>query len=306
MENASIQKESKNNSILIGTIFALSAGILWGLGGICAQSLFKSKGLSSQWVVTVRLLTSGLIVLTIGYFKTKNDIFKIWTHKKDRFNLILFAIFGMMAVQFTFFTAISHSNAATATVIQYLAPALILIYISLKNKKRPSMIEVLAVMLSIFGVFILVTHGDLSNLVISKTALVWCILAAITLAYYTLKPSSFKGEWSNYSITGWAMFIGGLVCSLINPIWNVTGVFDSMTYLYLGAVIVFGTIVPFSIYAIGVKLIGPTNASLYSCIEPVATALMSVVFLGVSFGLMDWIGTALIMAMVVILALKEK
>ena len=307
MEDIYIEESTKkSNSILIGTIFAISAGIMWGLGGICAQFLFKSRGLSPQWVVGVRLISSGLILLSFGYFKTKNDIFKIWTHKEDRLSLILFAIFGMLGAQFTFFTAISQSNAATATVIQYLSPALVLIYVSIKNKKVPSIVEIFAVILSIVGVFVLVTHGNFNNLLISKTALIWCILAAITLAYYTIKPTSFKNQWTNYSLIGWAMIIGGIVCNFINPIWKFTGVFDFSTLIYLIAVIIIGTIIPFSIYSIGVRLIGPTNASLYSCVEPVATALISVVFLGTPFKLMDYIGTTLIVSMIIILSLSKK
>ena len=152
----------------------------------------------------------------------------------------------------------------------------------------------------------LVTHGNFNNLLISKTALIWCILAAITLAYYTIKPTSFKIQWTNYSLIGWAMIIGGIVCNFINPIWKFTGVFDLSTLIYSIAVIVIGTIIPFNIYSIGVRLIGPTNASLYSCVEPVATALISVVFLGTPFKLMDYIGTALIVSMIIILSLSKK
>lgn len=308
MENTYVKQDTakSNSNKLIGTIFAISAGIMWALGGICAQFLFKSRGISPDWVVGVRLISSGIILLSIGYFKTKNDIFKIWNHKQDRSNLILFSIFGMLGAQFTFFTAISESNAATATVIQYLSPALVLIYVSIKNKKLPSIIEIFAVILSIIGVFVLVTHGNFNNLLISKTALLWCILAALTLAYYTIKPTSFKGEWSNYSLIGWAMLLGGIVCNFINPIWNFTGTFDFYTFIYLAAVIVIGTIIPFSIYSMGVKMIGPTNASLYSCVEPVATALISVAFLGTPFKAMDYLGTTLIVSMIIILSLSKK
>ena len=299
-------EKTYNKSIFLGTFLALSAGVLWGLGGICAQFLFNSRGVTSQWLVTVRLMTSGLILLTIGYFKTGKDIFKIWTHKKDRLNLLLFAIFGMMAVQFSFLTAISYSNAATTTVIQYLAPALVLIFVSFKNKKLPSVIELVAVILSILGVFLLVTHGDFSNLVISKIALFWCICAALSLTYYTIKPGSFNEKWSNYSLTGWAMLIGGLLCNIITPVWHISGTFDIWAIINLLAVIILGTLLPFTIYSISVNIIGPTNASLYSCVEPVATAIMSVILLNISFEFLDWIGTALIVSMVIILSLKKK
>lgn len=38
---------SKNDTIK-GTIFALTAGILWGLSGICAQFLFQQRDLTPE------------------------------------------------------------------------------------------------------------------------------------------------------------------------------------------------------------------------------------------------------------------
>ena len=126
------QQNSKNNTIK-GTLFALIAGTLWGLSGICAQFLFQNKNLTPEWVVCIRLISSGLILLSVAYAKEKNNIFKIFKSKRDVKDLVLFGILGMFGVQYTYFVAIKYSNAATATVIQYLGPAIILIYQSLRN-----------------------------------------------------------------------------------------------------------------------------------------------------------------------------
>ncbi|MFR1932069.1 MAG: EamA family transporter [Clostridioides difficile] len=49
-------------------------------------------------------------------------------------------------------------------------------------------------------------------------------------------------------------------------------------------VIIFGTVIPFSIYVISTKLIGPTKTSLFSTIEPVSSAVLSIFLLNLSFG----------------------
>ena len=290
------QQNSKNNTIK-GTLFALIAGTLWGLSGICAQFLFQNKNLTPEWVVCIRLISSGLILLSVAYAKEKNNIFKIFKSKRDVKDLVLFGILGMFGVQYTYFVAIKYSNAATATVIQYLGPAIILIYQSLKNKSLPSFVELFAVVLSILGVFVLVTHMDINSLVISKQALFWALGAAFALAYYTIKPGNLLNNFSNICVT---------VFSFIKPIFDISGTFDIYTIAVIIVVIIFGTVIPFSIYVISTKLIGPTKTSLFSTIEPVSSAVLSIFLLNLSFGFMDFLGTAMIIAMVIILSIGKK
>lgn len=298
-------QKNKNNTIK-GTLFSLIAGILWGLSGICAQFLFQQKNLTPEWVVCVRLISSGIILLSVAYFKEKNNIFKIFKCKKDIKDLVLFGVLGMFGVQYAYFVAIKYSNAATATVIQYLGPAIILIYQSLKNKSLPSLIELFALVLSLLGVFVLVTHMDINNLVISKQALFWALGAAFALAYYTVKPGNLLNNFSNICVTGWGMLIGGIVFSFIKPLSDISGTFDIYTITVIIIVIIFGTVIPFSIYVISTKMIGPTKASLFSTIEPVSSAVFSIFLLNLAFGFMDFLGTAMIIAMVIILSIGKK
>ncbi|WP_455544340.1 DMT family transporter [Intestinibacter sp.] len=295
-----------NNNTIKGTLFALIAGTLWGLSGICAQFLFQQKNLTPEWVVCIRLISSGIILLTVAYIKEKNEIFKVFKSKKHVKDLVLFGILGMFGVQYTYFVAIKYSNAATATVIQYLGPAIILIYQSLRNKSLPSFIELFALILSILGVFVLVTHMDISNLVISNQALFWALGAAFALAYYTVKPGNLLNNFSNICVTGWGMLIGGVVFSFIKPVFDISGTFDIYTIAVIVAVIIFGTVIPFSIYVMSTKMIGPTKTSLFSTIEPVSSALFSIFLLNLSFGFMDFLGTAMIIAMVIILSVGKK
>ena len=303
--SSSSKTTSKNNTIK-GTLFALIAGTLWGLSGICAQFLFQQRNLTPEWVVCVRLISSGVILLSIAYIKEKNEIFKVFKSKKHTKDLVLFGILGMFGVQYSYFVAIKYSNAATATVIQYLGPAIILIYQSLKNKSLPSFIELFALILSLLGVFVLVTHMDINSLVISGKALFWAITAAFCLAYYTVKPGNLLNRFSNICVTGWGMLIGGVAFSFIKPIFDISGTFDIYTIAVIIIVIIFGTIIPFSIYVISTKLIGPTKTSLFSTVEPVSSAVFSIFLLNLAFGFMDFLGTAMIIAMVIILSINKK
>ena len=70
------------------------------------------------------------------------EIFDIWKNKKDAKDMLLFSLIGMLFMQYGYFLAIGHSNAATATVLQYLAPVMIVIYVSIRYHKMPSFLAV--------------------------------------------------------------------------------------------------------------------------------------------------------------------
>src|SRR5690606_31187566 len=112
----------------------------------------------------------------------------VWRNKKDAMQLALFSITGMLAVQYTYFAAINHSNAATATVLQYAGPVIIAVYLALKHKRMPRPLEFLAIGLAVLGTFLLVTHGDIRSLSISGPAFLFGIASAFALAIYTLQP----------------------------------------------------------------------------------------------------------------------
>lgn len=64
---------------------------------------------------------------------------------------------GLMLMQHTYFAGIGAGNAAVATVIQYICPALVICWVALRRKKVPGMGDMFAVVLAVGGVFLLAT-----------------------------------------------------------------------------------------------------------------------------------------------------
>ena len=84
------------------------------------------------------MLAAGILLLIYIYWRRGKEIFDIWKNKKDAKDMLLFSLIGMLFMQYGYFLAIGHSNAATATVLQYLAPVMIVIYVSIRYHKMPS------------------------------------------------------------------------------------------------------------------------------------------------------------------------
>ncbi len=293
----------ERKTALRGAALTLTGGILWGFSGTCGQFLMQTKHLASNWLVPYRLLLAGIILLLICAAKSGMGIFEIW--KKDAAGIVIFGIFGMSMCQYTYFTAIAASNAGTATVLQYIGPVLILIYMSLRNRQLPSKKEMIAICLAVAGSFLLATHGNPTTMILSKEALFWGLLSAVALAVYTVQPGRLLNRYGSAVVTAWGMLVGGLLLCLVFRPWTMVVAIDREVVAGMGAVILIGTVLAFSCYMEGVRCAGPKKASLYASVEPVSAAVFSVVWMNADFGGMDLLGFVCILSTVFLLAAEK-
>ena len=294
----------ERKTFILGAFLALLPGVLWGLSGVFGQYLFQQRGISAEWLVTTRLLISGSLMLIISFAGSREKTLAIFKDKKDTRRLVIFAIFGLMAVQLTYFVAIAKSNAPTATILQYVFPVMIVLYTAVRGHKLPNKKEVVAVILAMAGIFLLVTHGNPGTVSITVEALVWGLSSAVAMAFYTMYPGSLQKRWGSPVVVGWGMLFGGIALNFYHPFWEFTGDIDLMCLLMIAFIILFATFGAFYIYLVSVTMIGATYASLFACIEPLASAFFSVVGLNLVFNSMDWIGAALIMITMFLLSWK--
>ncbi len=290
-----------------GVLYTLLGGIFWGLSGVCGQYLFAVKGLNAKWMVTIRLVTAGFIMLIIAYAKprAKERYRTLWTDWKTFGQLILFSIFGMATCQLTYYMAIQYSNAGTATVLQYTSPVLLVILMAVKRRKTPSVAELFALVLAVVGTFLLATHGNPDTLALSQEALLWGIGAAISMVLYNLLPAKLMDEFGVIPIMGWGMVIGGIFMIPFTKPWHVPGTWDVETFMGLSVVILVGTILSFFSYFKGMQIVGPARASLFSSSEPLTATVASAVFMHIAFVPADIVGLLCILTAVSVLALQK-
>lgn len=290
-----------------GILLTILGGVFWGLSGVSGQYLFTEKEITPQWLVTMRLIMSGviMIVVTAGSKKDKKYLFEIWKNKGDVLRLVVFSLLGMAACQFTYFVTIEKSNASTATILQYTAPVFIMVYFAVKNRVLPKLNEFCSLVFVVLGTFFIVTHGSLNDLAISKEAFVWGIVSAFNVVIYNIMPVKLMNKYGTGSVLGWGMLIGGVLMTAISKPWEIPGVWDIGTWIGLFAVIIGGTVLSFSLYLEGVRLIGASKASLFVSSEPLTSAVATALFMKTAFKFMDILGLFFILSGVGFLSVKK-
>ncbi len=295
-----------SHSRLKGIVLVLIAAALWGISGTVAQYLFQKQGFTPEWLVVIRLLISSIILLSFASLKEKQNIWELLKNKDDVLSILIFSILGLLAVQYTYFVAIKLSNAATATVLQYLAPVLVSCYLAINSKRWPTFKEIFAVFLALLGTFLLVTQGDIGKLSISGWALFWGVSSAFALAFYTVQPRRLLAKWGSTIVVGWGMLFAGVLFSFIHPPWVIQGQWSLTSCMAVFFVVIFGTLIAFYCYLESLKYINASETSLLACFEPLAAVLLSVIWLKVTFGVEEWLGTISIISTIVLLSFVEK
>lgn len=285
-----------------GILLVLIAAISWGASGTVTQFLFHTQHLSPEWLVTIRMLFAGTLLLLPQAWQNVHSIFDIWRTKSSRRHLLIFAIFGMMLMQYSYFVAIDVGNAATATILQYLAPSMIAVYGIVRARVCPTPVQAVAIILAMLGTFLLVTKGDMTTLALSPKAISWGIFSAGTLAFYTVYPSYHLIRWPSPILLGWAMIIGGTTMLPLGEPWHFVGEASLASLFGILFIIIFGTICPFYCFLESIKYITPQESGTLASSEALVVVLCSIAFLATPFTLYDWIGGAFIVLTVILLA----
>ena len=303
METKDTMKSGMSDTI--GILMTIAGGCLWGLSAACGQFLFDVKGATAKWMVPIRLILAGSLMLFYYIISEKKEAFRIWKKKRDAIDVMIYGLAGLMLCQFTYYYTIELSNAGTATVLQYISPVLIMILVCINEKRIPKIMEVVALVLAVLGIFLIATHGDIKHRAISKEALVIGLFSAWTVVIYNMQPKRLMRYYPTPYLLAWGMVIGGIVLAMLFKPWQYEVHVDLGVILAFGTIVLLGTISSFSLYMQGVKLIGPGRASLYCCVEPIAATLICAVWLKEPFAAIDIVGFLCIIATILILGFLD-
>ena len=252
------------------------------------------------------MMIAGLVLTLFAYWKQPKQFREVVKSPKIMGKILFFGIFGLMLCQLTYLIAIHSSNAGTATVLQYTCPILIVIYVSLKEKSVPTVMEFVAIFFALVGTFVIATHGNLFNLSLTPAGLFWGIISAFTYALYTLLPGKLIQQWGSLTVTGLGLLSGGILFYIGSASWQYTIQWKPYTLIAFIGIIGIGTIVAYTLYLEGVSLIGPVQGSLLASAEPISSVFFSIILLGEVFQGIDIVGIILILIAVYLITMKEQ
>ena len=264
--------------------YLLIATALWAGNAIAGRLLVGS--VSPITLSAVRWGLAALLLLPLGWRAFKPDS-ALWQNKK---RFILLGLFGVGSYNVLLYLALQTSTAINVTLIGASMPIWMLFIGAVWYQVKPTLLQLLGAIVSLVGVAIVLTRGELSALLSMEMVVgdLLIMLATILWAFYSWmlsRPgSSTERQWP------WADFLMAQV--LVGLLW--TSFFDgfeiAMGHAHLelnawtGSLILFVAVGPsliaYRCWGLGVNGAGPTVAAFFANFIPLFTALLSAAMLG--------------------------
>ena len=247
-----------------------------------------------------------LIILPFAWKHLKRD----WAAIRRKLGImILVSITGIGVFNTLQYWSLEHTTALNTLLLQSAGPLIVAIWSLLLLRVRLTLAQAIGVLLSMIGVLIILTSGDitaLSSIQFNKGDLIF--LAALTsfglYSVLTLKRPAIHGlSFAAFTFgAGSAALIPLLIYEMLT---RPTMALDAHNLLTLFYVAVFPSIVAYLCFNRGVQLIGANRAAPFFHVVPVFGAVMAMVFLGEMPQAFHFIGFALVLAGVYIASRRQ-
>lgn len=216
---------------------------------------------------------------------------------------------GIAAFHTLVYLALVETTAVNALLILTLAPVLIMAGAALAGQERPTRVQWIGSMVSLFGALVLVTRGDVTALMVLQLNKgdLWMLGAVLAWALYSLllrrRPQDLPQD-----VTLAASIIAALV--LLCPLLLLRGadIRFNVTPATLGALVyiaVFASLIAFLLWSHGVNEIGAARAGQFVNLMPVFGAVLAVLLLGERITWSQVMGALLVFAGILLVQRKS-
>ena len=294
---------------LSAILLVLVAGIAWAASGIAAQHFYTQSAHTPLELTQVRLfLSSGLFFLLAWWSGgLRRGVRLVRRSPRILVSLAIFGVLGIMFVQFSYFMGIAAGDAAATTVITYTSPVLLILYLALRHRRLPTLVEAGTVIAAVAGIFLLVTGGSIERLSVPVACIVWSLISAMTFAFAMVYPVHLLRLFDRFFLLAVCMLIGGIsLLPLTQGIFAAGTFFTATTWFDLFVIIVLGTVLAFFAFNAGLRWLSPEETAITATIEPVASVLFAWLIFDAHFVIMQIVGVVLVIMAILIPNLLRK
>lgn len=282
----------------IGYMSVIGAAILWASCGTAGKALFNA-GMSPFTLVQTRVTMASLIMIVVLSLM-KPSLLKI--PLRDIVYFLMFGSVFMALMQLSYFMAISKIQVAQAILVQYLAPVLVAFYSMLFWRERMTYRKVLALVLSLAGCYLVVGGYSLRLLSMNRQGIIWALLSALAFASTTLLSEKGMQRHNPWTALTYALLFSALTLNTLQrPLLVLSGTYTLPQWAAILYIVVFGTLIPFGLYLVGVNYIRSTRTIITATLEPIAAALFAFLLLGERLSFLQILGGASVISAIILL-----
>ncbi len=303
-----------------GYLFVAAAALFWGGSAALGKAFFTGKlgaGGSGQVrldpVILSQARTTFSFLLLAPAVLLLRGRESLRMPRKDLLWCLLIGILGLAPSNYFYYLAIDRTSVATAIILQYTAPAWVLLYMVARGLQRPTAIRLSAVALAMLGCAVAIGaigFSPLPHLVGLKLDTIGIIaaqLAALSFAFYNIAGHKVLQRNDRWAVIVFAFCGATIFWTVVNPPWRVLAMhYSGGQWMFLFIFAIVSVLVPFSLYFSGLQFLDATRAIVTSCLEPIAAISFAALAIGEPVRIIQILGMVLVVAATVLIQVQEK
>lgn len=299
----------KNTSSLFGFLIAIVGALLFSTKAIIVKKAFVDVKADALTLLTLRMIFSLPFYLIAAFIVSSNKSNKKMT-AKEWFVVIILGMAGYYLSSLLDFLGLQYISAGLERLILFLYPTFVVLINAFLFKEKIKGKVIWALALSYLGIAVAYI-GEL-QIDTGNPDFYWgsflILLCSITFAIYIagsgyIIPKIGASKFTSYALlcSTAGVFIHYILRGNYEPLQKSV---DLWWYGILLALV--ATVIPTFLLSSATKKIGASNVAIISSIGPVSTILQAHFVLGESIFFEQIIGTAMILAGILLLSLKTK
>ena len=278
------------------------AAAFWAVAGILAKYMMNRQ--IPRVVLLEMRVTLGAVILACTLAFKNPRLLKI--KRRDIGYMLILGVVGIAGVHYTYYLAISKIHVATALLLQYMAPAFILIFAVIVQHEAISFNKIFSLLLAFAGCFLVVGGYNPEIFRANTIGIAAGLVSAIFFAFYSLYAEHGLKTYSIWTILlyGFTAAAGFWWC--VHPPWKIVAAgYSWQTWLLFLILGIFSAIVPFGCYFAGIRRIRSTSASITAMLEPVLAGIIAYLFLGETLLPIQLLGGGFVLTGILLLQQKQ-
>jgi drug/metabolite transporter (DMT)-like permease len=293
-----------------GLLLAVVSAVSFGLSGALARGLLDT-GWTPGAVTLVRVGVAAAVLGPVGVVALRGR----WSLLRRHARLVL--VYGTLAVagaQFCYFAAIQHMQVGPAILIEYTAPAAVVVWLWLRHGQRPGRLTVVGAALAAAGLVLVL---DLvSGAELSSVGVLWALGAMVGCASHFVISAQDDDALPPLTLAGGGLVVGSVVLGVLALAGVLPMASSTAAASYAGhevpwwqPLLVLGLVTAAVAYASGVaatRRLGSRLGSFVALLEVLASVAWAWLLLDELPGAVQLAGGLLILVGVVAVKLGER
>ena len=301
-----VEPDEVQGPVGVAIIAVLLAATCWSFIGIAYRLILDEFDVSPISVVSVRASTSAIVLslLIVSRASLRADL-PVAFSPPVRWTLLAAGLLSGTGFYVALIYAYEVAGVAVGTVLLYCAPSIVAFgsWVMFKNRvSRTQKIALCMSLVGVIGVSGLLAGGETFR----PLGVILGLTSAVCYASYSLLGQQLLTRLNPLVVVALTGVVGSIGMWAIKLVLEGPALPSLEALAWIIAVTGIGTtLIPLVLYTWGLSKLGAARASLLTTIEPVVAVLLAFVILSETLTVVQFAGSALVLASVIIAGLER-